>query len=735
MADTIKAGSRNSREDRGRIREIRKAAGRVMEISRELEPSDEDEPDALAEAGLKGDIVLNLPEAVLSLSVVKAAGEWVLEVLGVPFGGPSELDAQRQYFTRDTQTFKDVYKSIPVLYYHSVTPDGKSLQPKPIQIGVAEYDRTDEQGHWYKVALDRASEFVSRVWEAAKQGILRASSGSLSHMVRIGRGGEITSWPVAELSLIDEKDGRRASNPRAVAIPVMKAVYDAAKIEFVEIQPEAEPAGDERPAAADNEAQTVKSVIGVIEMDEKELLELLDKRDAEKAAAAVKAKEAADIEALRKENEALKAASRRLPTGVVQAKFAPAWKYDNTPTEDLLLVAGVLGGKMNGMKTGNDINDIARAIALRVMDGGKTAAEKETGHALKAAGFALKSDEVMQQDLASYGDEWVGVGYGTQLWEAVRNQTQVLSKIPQQEIPQGQETFYDPTEGADPTWYKVAETTANDSTMLFPVASVTSSKAGTGRSAETLAKAGARVLWSGELNEDSLIPMASELRRKLAVSGAEQLEHAVIDGDTDANASTNINDIAGTPAGTEMFMTVNGFRKLALVTNTANSRSAAGGFVAEDFLETAKLLGVGGVDALDLMKVGMLIDVNTHWKALTLPEVKTRDVNTAATVENGRLTRIYGYDVMASPFMHKAASTSYKANSAGKIDLDTPGNNLYGAILAVRWDRWKFGWKRRATIETERIARSDAYEIVALMRFGLKYFSTEACAITYYVGV
>jgi hypothetical protein len=179
---------------------------------------------------------------------------------------------------------------------------------------------------------------------------------------------------------------------------------------------------------------------------------------------------------------------------------------------------------------------------------------------------------------------------------------------------------------------------------------------------------------------------------------------------------------------------VNGFRKLALVTNTANSRSAAGGFVIEDFKNTMKLMGTAGADALDITKCGFIIDLNTLWKAMELAEVKTRDTFSAPAIENGVLKRIYGYDVTPSAFMH-LASTVRMANSAGKIDVDTVANNAYGSILGVRWDRWKFGWKRRATIETDRIARSDAYEIVALMRFGLKYFSTEASAITYYVGV
>ena len=46
--------------------------------------------------------------------------------------------------------------------------------------------------------------------------------------------------------------------------------------------------------------------------------------------------------------------------------------------------------------------------------------------------------------------------------------------------------------------------------------------------------------------------------------GMEVLEHVVIDGDTETGATTNINDIGGTPAGTEAFMLFNGFRKSGL---------------------------------------------------------------------------------------------------------------------------------------------------------------------------
>jgi hypothetical protein len=81
------------------------------------------------------------------------------------------------------------------------------------------------------------------------------------------------------------------------------------------------------------------------------------------------------------------------------------------------------------------------------------------------------------------------------------------------------------------------------------------------------------------------------------------------------------------------------------------------------------------------------------------------------------------------------AAYKLKANSAGKIDVDTEANNAYGAILAVRYDQWLLGWKRRVTVETERFAESDSSQIVVMMRVGLINRDTAASAIGYNVTV
>lgn len=485
--------------------------------------------------------------------------------------------------------------------------------------------------------------------------------------------------------------------------------------------------------------------------DEVEALanEIINKREQEAAvkADAAKAEQSkidAAVKAAQDEWEKKIASGQRLPfngQAPVQTKFADTRKFDNLdPGDNALLVEVLTAGKASGQSKQGASPAAVKALALK-LEGAKEEVYQVAKNAMKAefAEKGLKADELNYSTQAGYGDEWVGVAYSTRLWEAVRQNTFVAQRLMANaiEVPQGFESISLPLEGADMTFYKVAQATSNNATTGIPDATVTASKTATGNKTLSLAKMGARGVWSGEMEEDSLIPFVANLRRQLELGASEQLEHAIIDGDTATGATTNINDIAGTPAGTEVFLLVNGFRKSPLVTTTANSRSG-GTLAIEDFLETVKLMGLAGKNAIDKSKVSFILDLWTHWKSLELAEIKTRDVFVAPTIENGVLKNVYGYDVYASAFMHYAnqdATYGLKANTAGKVDLDTASNNSTGSILAVRWDQWQFGMKRRMTIETQRIPQADATQIVALMRFGLTQRDTEASAISYNLTV
>jgi len=473
----------------------------------------------------------------------------------------------------------------------------------------------------------------------------------------------------------------------------------------------------------------------------------------------VKAEEAVKADAAKAEQERVDAAvkaemdkrdkataeGQRLPGGQAPyvAKFAETRKYDNLdPGDNALFIEVLQAGKASGQSKRGASPAAVKALALKLEES-KEDVYQVAKNGMKAdfESKGVKANELNYSTQAGYGDEWVGVAYSTRLWESIRQNTFVAERLMANaiEVPQGFESIVLPLEGADMTWYKVAQATDNNATTGIPDATVGASKTATGNNTLSLAKMGARGVWSGEMEEDSLIPFVAQLRRQLELGGAEQLEHAVIDGDTVATASTNINHISGTPSTTlvPVYMLVNGFRKSPLVTTTENRRNG-GTLAVADYLETVKLMGLAGRNAKNKANVSFITDLHVAWKTLELSEVLTRDVFSQPTLEGGVLTGIWGYKVYESAFMHFAnqdATYGLKANTAGKVDLTTPSNNTTGSILAVNWTQWQFGIKRRMTIETQRIPQADATQIVALMRFGLTQRDTEASAITYNLTV
>ena len=690
---------------------------------------------------------------------IKAAGDMTLEVLGIPFGGPDRgKDSQGQYFSPRTKTYLDAGKSVPVFYYHGYTDGGKP-QGDPVLIGTAKFERTDDKGHWFRVALDKTKDLARKVWEAAKKGLAKASSGAVSHLVRLAKDGEILNWVIGELSVFDTYNGKEPANAYAVALPVMKSLYQGAGIEFtLPVLPDDDSIGNDK--GAEKPVVSAKSLPatdqkeslpgGKKEMDEKDIetkvaeaLAQFEARQVAKAEAAVKAKAdfdaavAAEVATKVKAMEDEAAKSRRLPGGGYEpphvAKFAYASPYDNIGAADLAVVIGVMDSAKHLPGHDRPSENAYRTLALKMSDE-KTEVAEWGKRAMKAAGIdAAKSDEINYSTLSSYGDEWAGIAYSQALWELIRINTPVLGKLPQHEFKPGAESEYLPLESTDPTWYKVAQASSSATSYAGPTPTVTATLMGTGRVQMTLAKLGARVVWTEEMNEDSLISWAPELRRKLGVSGAEYLESALIDGDTETTASTNINDIDGTPTATDWFLVWDGFRKSPLVTTTANSRSAAASLDVSDYLETVKLMGTGGKNGFDRSKTSFIVDISTNYKTVMLPELLTKDVYSQPTIEGGVLSKIFGYEVLTSAQMCKNGGNGL-SEATGKCD-ETSSDNTYGQILAVRWDQWQFGWRRRLTMESMRWPASDSTEIVAMLRCGLIQRDTESAAISYNVGV
>ena len=635
---------------------------------------------------------------------------------GVLFGG-RDLDGET--FTPDTDYQLGLVPRKPVYYDHAQR-DIKT--PLGVAVGV----RADDAGIWLEAELDRSRQYVERVMALVHAGRLGWSSGSVSHLAQ-REGGVIKSWPVVEFSLTPTP-----AEPRTLGVREIKSMDDLIA-QIQDLLPEAA----EDSGGAGEEAQeggNLNIPLGGNAMDENK-----QEQPDNAVLDAIKSL-AGQVAGLQDEVKAVKAQADRQPVND-PGYAAPNvitdtahWKYDNTDTADLAVMVGVLDSADRGRVGRKASANAYKALGMRLEseEGRKSDALRTAGHAMKMAG--IKANEIAQSTLASYGDEWAGVAYSGALWEKIRQETFVLDRLPQIEFPAGAESMVLPLEGTDPVWYKVAQAASLSSNPGgIPTNTVTASVLGTANTTMTLSKLGARMLWAGEMEEDAILPYVAQLRQQLATSGAEYLEHVIIDGDTATGASTNINAIDTTPSGSEAFLVFNGFRKIPLVTLTSNSRDG-GALDMGDFLETVKLMGVGGLAALNSQRVAFIIDRHTHWKALELPEVKTRDVYGAPTLENGRLAAAWGYPVYVSGQIAKGGDG--KSNTAGKVDADTAANNTKGQILAVRFDRWRFGWRRRMTLETTRIPAADSTEIVALMRAGLIYSNSDDCAaITYNLTV
>lgn len=142
-----------------------------------------------------------------------------LMVLGAPYG----VDRVGHEFHAGTD-FGDL-PIVPVIHYHGWGADDGE------RIGWATKGERDGAGQWYRVVLDATKSIARTIYEDAKRGMVRASSDAIGHLVRPenalkGYQGRIDRWVIGALSLMDAATHATAINPRAIAMPAVRAMLD-----------------------------------------------------------------------------------------------------------------------------------------------------------------------------------------------------------------------------------------------------------------------------------------------------------------------------------------------------------------------------------------------------------------------------------------------------------------------------------------------------------------------------
>jgi len=358
------------------------------------------------------------------------------------------------------------------------------------------------------------------------------------------------------------------------------------------------------------------------------------------------------------------------------------------------------------------IDDLFPRLPLNMFHGPDRALARrgawEDTAAYRRATLAMDTQE------SGFGQQLVGAQYVGELWEAARRESRVFNLIESFEMTAP--TSYLPVEVDIPEMLFVSES------LTFNATNYATVKTGSNRVQVDAKKFLIHQIWSGEMEEDSIIPYIPFLRRQAAFSIAHYADSAVLNGDTTNSATGNINLDDADPADTKHYLAFDGIRHAALVDNTNNDNDA--GAVAPtlallhnlrgDMIDPARLVDWGHpANSDDLVYI---TDPETSDRVALIDEVLTVDkYGPQATVLTGEVLKIARHPLVSSMAMSKTEAD-------GKVST-TPGLNIRGQVAAFNRRAFKSGWRRRVQVETERLPATDQTRLVYSLRMGFGRFT------------
>jgi hypothetical protein len=322
----------------------------------------------------------------------------------------------------------------------------------------------------------------------------------------------------------------------------------------------------------------------------------------------------------------------------------------------------------------------------------------------------------MDTSQSGFGTQLVGAQYVGDMWDAAFQESVIMTLL--QTFEMTAPTAYLPVAVDMPEPLFVSESTSD----VLATAQYPSVRTGSQRVQVDAKKFIIHQVFSGEMNEDSIVPLIPFYRQQAARSLAFFGDSAILNGDTATGANTNINLIDSTPGSTKFYLAYNGLRKVGLIDNTANKTDAAGA-VTLALLRKLKTLMLDAGRYVDWGHPNVLADLVYIADPITADRIATLDEVLQAKVElgnqagllNGQIAMILGNPVLSTVAMSLTDATGQVSN--------TGSNNVKGQVVSFNKNGAVLGWRRRVQIESERIPASDQTRIVYTYRNGLGRFN------------
>ncbi len=333
---------------------------------------------------------------------------------------------------------------------------------------------------------------------------------------------------------------------------------------------------------------------------------------------------------------------------------------------------------------------------------------------------------------SGYGSQLIGAQYVGNLWDAARKGARIFPLLNSFEMTSP--TAYLPVEVDFPELMYVGESTSASSSEY------STTKTGSQRVTVSAKKFVLHQMWSGEMEEDSILPYIPFLRAQTEKALAYYSDSLVLNGDTETGGTGNVNSDDGAPASTKHYLALDGIRRSCLVDATSQAISNAGAAITFDALLDMRTYGIDGTYKHDWGHPDQPNDwiyACDPWTSAAidkLDEFVTVDkFGEKAVVLTGQVGRIGQHPLLATPAISRTESDG-KVNAAG--------STTYGQVVGFNRNGLVVGWRRRVQTETERLPARDQTRIVHSLRMGLgRYTPTGAAsgikwaAVLYYIGL
>jgi len=398
-------------------------------------------------------------------------------------------------------------------------------------------------------------------------------------------------------------------------------------------------------------------------------------------------------------------------------------KWHNATAEDMSYYAMVKSFKQrqNGGGRWTPDQKFMRELSDKVVSGYQKRKLDVPDTTIRSA-HAIKADELDYSTQVGFGDEWVPELWSDQVWRRARLENRILPLFRSLEMPS--DPYKLPVEGSDPSVYHVPETQDESELTLSGSGNpIPDSKLGTNNVTISASKLGLRMGMSLELVEDAIIDVVAMAREQAQRAIMDAIDNVLLNGDTETDATGNINSDDSAPAAGSKYLAFDGILKSALVDDA--SRSVDGGGTAITLSKIRNMrFAMPTQYAQRPADLAYIVGGEVFASLLDLDAFLTMDkVGDQATILSGMIGTIDGTPVITS-------AEFGLAEADGKQSA-TPANNTLGRMATVFRPNWYVGYRRRVTPHIDYLSYYDSYQMTVTVRLGFVPQNDDSASVLY----